>query len=147
MPESRFDRNEERYPELHHLKLSRKSIGMKETELMNLYSKEFNHKFDARFMSVKSQETQYPILDDFSKTKQLDFKPIRKFMSKMSPRSLRKNVRNDLGHDLDQLTKGNQHEVSLSPHPSLTIMVQPNKIDYTERSMYGIVVVSFHFTF
>ena len=95
MPESRFDRNEERYPELHHLKLSRKSIGMKETELMNLYSKEFNHKFDARFMSVKSQETQYSILDDFSKNKQLEFKPIRKFMSKMSPRSLRKNVRND----------------------------------------------------
>ena len=60
--------------------------------------------------------------------------------------STKKDARKGLGHDLDQLTKGNQHEVNLSPHPSLTIMVQPNKIDYTERSKYAIVVIkrSFH---
>ena len=141
MPEFRFERSEYQYPELDHFKLSRKSIGMKETELMNLYSKEFNHKFDAMFMSVKSQETQYPILDNFSKTKQLKFKPKSSFSSQMHLRSTMKDARNDLGHDLDQLTKRNQHEMNLSPHPSLTIMVQPNKIDYTERSMYPPIVV------
>ena len=66
--------------------------------------------------------------------------------SQMHLRSTKKDARKGLGHDLDQLTKGNQHEVNLSPHPSLTIMVQPNKIDYTERSKYAIVVIkrSFH---
>ena len=63
-------------------------------------------------------------------------------MSQMFPSSsTTKNFRNDLGHDLDQLIKGNQLEVNLSPHPSLTIMVQPNKIDYTERSMYPQAIV------
>ena len=68
-------------------------------------------------------------------------------MSQIFPSSsTTKNFRNDLGHDLDQLTKGNQLEVNLSPHPSLTIMVQPNKIDYTQRSMSAFVVkkLSFH---
>ena len=55
--------------------------------------------------------------------------------------STKKDARKGLGHDLDQLTKGNQHEVNLSPHPSLTIMVQPNKIDYTERSMYRVTQI------
>ena len=59
----------------------------------------------------------------------------------MHLRSTKKDDRNNLGHDLDQLTKGNQHGAKLSPQPSLTIMVQPNKIDYTERSMYAIVVI------
>ena len=64
----------------------------------------------------------------------------------MHLRSTKKDDRNNLGHDLDQLTKGNQHGAKLSPQPSLTIMVQPNKIDYTERSKYAIVVIkrSFH---
>ena len=131
MPESRYYRNDLQYPELHHFKLSRRSIGRTETELMNLYSKEFSNEYDARLMSFKIQE--FPILTDYSKTKQLDFKAKSKFMSKMTPRSPRTNVLSDLGHDLDQLTKGNQHEVNLSPYPSLTIMVQPNKIDYTKR--------------
>ena len=145
MPESRFDRNEERYPEIHHFKLSRKSIRMKEIALMNLYSKEFNNKFDARITSSKSQETQYPKLNDYSKFKQLDFKTKNNSMSQMNPKLSIKNARKGLGHDLDQLTKGNQHEVNLFPHPSLTIMVQPNKIDYTERSMYTIVVIKLFF--
>ena len=51
------------------------------------------------------------------------------------------DFKKDLGHDLYQLTKGNKHEVNLSPYPSLTIMVQPNKIDYTERCMYAIDVI------
>ena len=46
----------------------------------------------------------------------------------------------DLGHDLYQLTKGNMHEVNLSPYPSLTVMVQPNKIDYTKRCKNVIVL-------
>ena len=113
---------------------------------MNLYSKEFNNQFDSRLQSVQSQEKQHPILNLYSKTKRLNFEPKSNSASQMYPRFSRKNVQNDLGHDLDQLTKGNQHEVNLSPHPSLTIMVQPNKIDYTERSMYAIIVIklSFH---
>ena len=56
------------------------------------------------------------------------------------------DFKKDLGHDLYQLTKGNQLEVNLSPYPSFTIMVQPNKIDYTEQSMYASVdtTLSFH---
>ena len=134
MPESRFDRNEERYPKLHYFKLSRKSIGAKETALMNLYSKEFNNEFDTRLKSIKSQQTQYQILNDYSETKQLKSKTKSKSMSQIHLRSLGKNVRNGLGHDLDQLTKGKRHEANMSPHPSLTIMVQPNNIDYRKRS-------------
>ena len=81
--------------------------------------------------SVQSQEKQHPILNLYSKT---NFKPKSTFTSQMHPRSTRLNVRKNLGHDLDQLTKGNQPESNISPHPSLTIMVQPNKIDYSERS-------------
>ena len=86
-------------------------------------------------MSVQSQKKQHPILNLYSKLS--NFKPKSILVSQMDPRSSRKNDRNDLGHDLDQLTKGNQHEVNLSPHPSLTVMVQPNKIDYSERSNNG----------
>ena len=127
MPESRFDRIEKRHQaELHHFKSLRSSIGRKERGLVNHHSKKFNNEFDARLQSVESQEMQYPK---------------SKLMSKMSLRSQRKNVRNDLGHDLDQLTKGNQHESNLSPHPSLTIMVQPNKIDYSRRSIPSLLLV------
>ena len=108
---------------------------MKETGLMNLYSEAYNNEFDARLQSVQSQEKQHPILNLYSKTTQLDSKPKSIFTSQIHPRSTRPNVRKDLGHDLDQLTKRNQHESNLSPHPSLTIMVQPNKIDYTERGI------------
>ena len=136
MPESRFDSKEERYQDLDPFKFSRMSIGMKETALMNLYSKEFRNEFDARLRSLKSQETQYPKFNDYYKTKQLDFKTKSNSMSQMYSRLSIKNARKYLGHDLDQLTKDNQHEVNLSPHPSLTIMVQPNKIDFTKRCMY-----------
>ena len=129
-------------------KLSRKPTGRKETGLANNHSKYFNNKLDAKLI-MASQEKQHSILNLYSKTKLLKFRRKRSnSMSQMFPSSsTTKNFRNDLGHDLDQLTKGNQLEVNLSPHPSLTIMVQPNKIDYTERSKYGIVVISFHFTF
>ena len=146
MPESRFDRSEQQHPELDRFKTSRRSIGRIERGLVNHYSKKFNNEFDARLQSVQSQEKQHPILNHYSKTKRLNFEPKSNSASQMYPRSSTKNIWNDLGHDLDQLTKGNQHEVNLSPHPSLTIMVQPNKIDYTERSKYAIVVIkrSFH---
>ena len=135
MPESRFDRSEQRHQgELHHFKSSRSSIGRKERGLANHHSKNFNNEFDARLQSVESQEKQHPIINHYSKTKHLNFEPKSNSMSQMYPRSSRKNIRNDLGHDLDQLTKGNHHELVLSPHPSLTVMVQPNKIDYSERS-------------
>ena len=75
MPESRFDRSEQRYPELHHFKLSKNSIGRKETGIMNLYSNEFSNEFDGRLMSVQSQEKQHPILNNHSKTKGLNSKP------------------------------------------------------------------------
>ena len=132
MPESRFDRSEQRHPELHHFKLSRSSNGRKERGLVN-YHKKFNNEFDARLQSVQSQEKQQPIFNLYSKT---NFKPKSTFTSQMHPRFTRLNVRKNLGHDLDQLTIDNHHEVSLSPHPSLTIMVQPNKIDYSERGVY-----------
>ena len=144
MPESKYERKKLLFQELNRFQLSRKSIGRTKTGLMNLYSKEFNNQFDSRLQSVQSQEKQHPILNLHSKT---NFKPKSTFTSQIiHPRSTTLNVRKYLGHDLDQLTKGNQHEVNLSPHPSLTIMVQPNKIDYTERSMYAINVIklSFH---
>ena len=147
MLESRYERRKLQYPELNHFQLSRESIGRTKIGLMNPCSKKYDKEFDARLQSVQSQEKQHPILNLYSKTTQLNSKPKSIFTSQIHPRSTRPNVREDLGHDLDQLTKRNQHEMNLSPHPSLTIMVQPNKIDYTERSMYGIVVVSFHFTF
>ena len=135
MLESRFDRSELQYPELDHYKFSRKSIRRPETGfIMNHYSKEFNNEFDASLLFGESQEKQHPILNFYSKTKQLDYKPKSKSVSQKFSRSSRNNVRKDLGHDLDQLTKGNQLELNLSPLPSLTIVVQPNKIDYSERS-------------
>ena len=136
MQESRFERRKLQYPELENVQLSRKSNGRTKTGLMNLCSKEFNNQFDSRLWSVQSQEKQHPILNLYSKTMQLNSKPKRTLTSQIvHPRSTRTNVRKDLGHDLDQLTKGNQYESNLSPHPSLTIMVQPNKIDYSERSI------------
>ena len=136
MPESRFERRKLRYPELNRFQLSRRSIGKTKTGLMNLYSKVFNNQFEARLQSVQSHEKQHPILNLYSKTTQLNSKPKRTFTSQIiHSRSSKLNLRKDLGHDLDQLTKYNHHEVNLSPHPSLTIMVQPNKIDYSERSI------------
>ena len=134
MPESRFDKSEQQYPELDDFKLARKLIGRKDTGHVNLYSVEYNNEFAERLMLVQSQEKQHPILSHYSKTSQLDFKRKSTSTSQMQPRSSRKNTRKELGHDLYQLTKGKNHEVNLSPHPSLTIMVQPNKIDYSKRS-------------
>ena len=126
MSEYKFDRIVQRYPEFYHFKLSKKSIGRKETGLKN-------HDFkDARLTSFQIQEKQHPILNLYSKSKQLNSKRERTVTSQ---RSTRENSRQGLGHDLEQLTKGNQHELDLSPHPSLTIMVQPNKIDYSQRSI------------
>ena len=136
MPESRNKRRKLRYPELSRFQLSKRLIGRTKTGLINLYSKEFNNQFDARLQSVQSQEKQHPIVNLYSKTTQLDSKPKSIFTSQIHPRSTRPHVRKDLGHDLDQLTKRNQHESNLSPHPSLTIMVQPNKIDYSQRSIW-----------
>ena len=122
------------YPELNRFQLSRRSIGRTKTGLMNLYSNVFNNQFDARLQSVQSHEKQHPILNLYSKTTQLNSKPKSTFTSQVYPRSTKKDARKGLGHDLDQLTKRNQPESNLSPHPSLTIMVQPNKIDYSETS-------------
>ena len=52
------------------------------------------------------------------------------------PNISRNGSKKSLGNDLDQLTKDNHHELKLSPYPSLTLIVQPNKIDYTERSKF-----------
>ena len=52
------------------------------------------------------------------------------------PTISRNGSKKSLGNDLDQLTKDNHHELKLSPSPSLTLIVQPNKIDYTERSKF-----------
>lgn len=52
------------------------------------------------------------------------------------PSISRNGSKKSLGNDLDQLTKDNHHELKLSPYPSLTLIVQPNKIDYTERSKF-----------
>ena len=140
MQESRFERRKLRYQELENFQSSRKSNGRTKTGLMNLYSKKFKDDFDARLHSVQSQDKQHPILNYYSKTMQLNSKPKRTLTSQIvHPRSTRTNVRKDLGHDLDQLTKHNQHELDLSPHPSLTIMVQPNKIDYSQRSIACII--------
>ena len=136
MPESRFERRKLQYPELNRFQLSGKSIGRTKTGLMNLYSKDFHNEFDAMPQSVQSQEKQHSILNLYSKSKELNPKPKRIFTSQ---RSTRKNPRQGLGHDLDQLTKGNQHVLDLSPHPSLTVMVQPNKIDYSQRSIACII--------
>ena len=65
----------------------------------------------------------------FSKTKQSKNKSKSHNLSSHSGQTFNKG----LGHDLHQLTKGNYHEVNLSPNPSLTIMVQPNKIDYSKN--------------
>ena len=135
MLESRYERRKLQYPELNHFQLSRESIGRTKIGLMNPCSKKYDKEFDARLQSVQSQEKQHPIVNLYSKTTQLKFKPKSSFASQMHPIYTRPSVRKDLGHDLDQLTKGNQHEASLSPHSSLTIMVQPNKIDFSERSM------------
>ena len=128
MLESSFERSEYRYLELDHFKLSKKSIGKTKTGLMNLYSKEFDDEFDTRlqFVNLYSKTTQF---NSNSKPKNTITPQI------IHPRSTRPKVRKNLGHDLDQLTEDNHHEVNLSPHPSLTIMVQPNKIDYTERGI------------
>ena len=102
------------------------------SELINHCSRKYNNQLKSRSISVQNQGKQSSIP---STTKQLRNVPKSTFTSQMYPKSSRKFVRKDLGHDLDQLTKGNQHEASLSPYPSMTIMVQPNKIDYSERSM------------
>ena len=105
---------------------------------MNLYAKEFNDEFHTRLRFVQSQEKQHPIPNLYSKTNAI---PKSTFTSQMHPRSTKKDARKGLGHDLNQLTKDNHHEVNLSPHPSLTVMVQPNKIDYSDRSILKFLLL------
>ena len=139
MQESRFERRNLRYPELDNFHLSRKSIGRTKTRQINHYLRKRNNEFEARHSSsqIQNQEKQHPILNLYSKTtKQVKKDKKNQSMSRrMFSSSSNKGSKKDLGHDLHQLTKGNQQEANLSPHPSLTIMVQPNKIDYTKRSI------------
>ena len=90
--------------------------------------------YDKSNMFFKRLGKQIPISNNYPNNNELRQKPISKAMSHVvSTPPYGSSIKKDLGHDLDQLTKTNQHEVNLSPHPSLTIMVQPNKIDYAER--------------
>ena len=88
---------------------------------------------------IKDLNKNHSLLVVSPKTKKLKDKP----NSNSNWQTVVKTIdfKKDLGHDLYQLTQGNQHEVNLSPYPSLTIMVQPNKIDYTERSMYRVTQI------
>ena len=125
-PESRGEledySNQYQDPEIIHNQSSRKLKG---TSMFNYNYRDDNTNHNSRFMSIQS-----------SKTNQFDSKPKSRSMSKIFSQSSMKGFEKSLGHDLDQLTKGNHHEVNLSPYPSLTIMVQPNKIDYSKRRMY-----------
>ena len=140
MPESRLDRKELRHPELNHFQVSRKSISSRTTTgPNNHYLRRYNNEVEVRYPSpqIHFQKMQHPILNLYSGIKQIrkDLKSQSRSSRMFSPSS-NKGFKKDLGHELDQLTKGNQHEVNLSPHPSLTIMVQPNKIDYSKKSIY-----------
>ena len=106
--------------------------------MTELHSMGYNNEF------IKDVNKNHSLLVVLPKTKKLKDKPNNN--SNWQTVVKTNDFKKDLGHDLYQLTKGNQHEVNLSPYPSLTIMVQPNKIDYAERSMYAIVdtTLSFH---
>ena len=140
MPESRLDRKEQRYSELNLFQVSRKSISSRTTTgPNNHYLRRYNNEVEVRYSSpqLQNQKMQHPILNLYSGIKQIrkDLKSQSRSSRMFSPSS-NKGFKKDLGHELDQLTKGNQHEANLSPHPSLTIMVQPNKIDYSKKSIY-----------
>ena len=139
MPESRFDRSEQRQPEPYHFQVSRKSICRRKTGPNDHYLRMYNNELEVRYSSpqIQNQKMQHPILNLYSEIEQM-----RKDLKSQSRSSrIFSSSKKDLGHDLDQLTKGNHHEVNLSPHPSLTIMVQPNKIDYSERSMSKLLLL------
>ena len=138
MQQSRLNLRKLNDPELDNFLLSRKPMIRTKTGLINHYLRKHNDELETIHSSpsIQNPEKQHPILDLYSKSKELKKGPNNQFRSsRMVSSSLNNGIKKDLGHDLDQLTKGNQHESNLSPHPSLTIMVQPNKIDYSERSM------------
>ena len=126
MPEFKFHRRSLQYLEKDHLQQQRKI-----TEPYS-YSMGYNNE------SVQNLNKKHSLLVVSPTTEKLKDKSnsnsYRQTVVKAS------DVKKDLGHDLYQLTQGNQHEVNLSPYPSLTIMVQPNKIDYTKRCKNVIVV-------
>ena len=139
MPESRLDRKEQRHPELNHFQESRMSFSSRTTTgLNNHFLRKYSNEADSS-PQIQNQKMQHPILNLYSGIKQIrkDLKSHSR-SSRMFSLSSIKGFKKDLGHELDQLTKGNQHEANLSPHPSLTIMVQPNKIDYSERSIASL---------
>ena len=140
MPESRLDRKEQRHPELNHFQVSRMSFSSRTTTgPNNHYLRRYNNEVEVRYSSpqIQNQKMQHPILNLYSGIKQTrkDLKSQSRSSRRMFSSSSNKGFKKDLGHELDQLTKGNQHEANLSPHPSLTIMVQPNKIDYSKKSI------------
>ena len=125
MPEFKFHRRSLQYLEKDHLQQQRK--------ITEPYSMGYNNE------SVQNLNKKHSLLVVSPTTEKLKDKSnsnsYRQTVVKAS------DVKKDLGHDLYQLTQGNQHEVNLSPYPSLTIMVQPNKIDYTERSMHRVTQI------
>lgn len=134
MPESIFERRKLRNPELDNIQIS---MDRTKSRQSNNYLRKYNDELELRYSSaqIQSQEKQHPILNLYSNTKQAKKETKSLSMSsRIFSSSSNKGLKKDLGHDLDQLTRNNQHEVNLTPHPSLTIMVQPNKIDYSERS-------------
>ena len=138
MSESRLDRKEQRHPELNHFQVSRKSISSRtRTGPNNHFLRKYSNEADSS-PQIQNQKMQHPILNLYSGIKQIrkDLKSQSRSSRRMFSPSSNKGFKKDLGHELDQLTKGSQHEVNLSPHPSLTIMVQPNKIDYSKKSIY-----------
>ena len=102
--------------------------------MLDNYSRKYNVEFGSRLMSI-NVENQHQFIDsNFEIINEGKSQSTSQIVAKSSNKGLRK----DLGHDLDRLTKGNQHQVNLSPQPSLTVMVQPNKIDYSERCKYDL---------
>ena len=137
---SELNRSTHSWPDLKHDK--RKAIpnfqGSINVGFVNHYSREYKTLFEERAMTMHSPVKQHFALDLNYMSKQLKIAEKRQQHSLMAPRSPGKGFTKNLGHDLDQLTKQNSHEIYLSPHPSMTIMVQPNKIDYTERCKHEI---------
>ena len=126
------------YLDLDHYQLPRQSTDPTKTELILQFPKECSSKFDAKVMFLLNRQRQISIPHHY--TKPLENRAKSQYMSQLVSRSMRKCFKKGLGHDLYQLTKGNYHEVNLSPYSSLTVMVQPNKIDYSKRSTYIIII-------
>ena len=124
MPEFKFHRRSLQYLEKDHLQQQRK--------ITEPYSMGYNNE------SVQNLNKKHSLLVVSPTTEKLKDKS----NSNSNWQTVVKAsvFKKDLGHDLYQLTKGNMHEVNLSPYPSLTVMVQPNKIDYTKRCKNVIVV-------